>query len=125
VIEVRPTATPAEEQLSLDIYNAVWPRDAITMAEVESFRAAALAHIDMLAYDDGVAGGSLAVGIMPSRPQRGLLILTVLPERRRHGLGSALHRAASDWLRAQGVYEAAAPVPEDDSDTIRRKVSRS
>lgn len=38
VIEVSPVASGAEERVSLDIYNACWPRDAVTVDEVHWFK---------------------------------------------------------------------------------------
>ena len=53
MIELTKCAGEAERQLSLDIYNAVWPHEAVTMAEVKSFETAVLGHQEMLARVDG------------------------------------------------------------------------
>ena len=37
-MDVRECTSDADEQVSLDIHNVVWPRQAVTMAEVSSFR---------------------------------------------------------------------------------------
>ena len=37
MIEVFPAANEADEQTSLDVYNGVWPHDAVTLDEVHSF----------------------------------------------------------------------------------------
>jgi GNAT superfamily N-acetyltransferase len=55
---------------------------------------------------------------MPRRPDVGYVLLTVLPEHRRHGVGSALYREASAWLAERGVHQIDAPVPEDDEASI-------
>jgi hypothetical protein len=38
VIEVLPVANEAEERLSLEIYNAVWPHEAVTLDDVHSYK---------------------------------------------------------------------------------------
>jgi hypothetical protein len=40
---VRECAGEPDEQISLEVYNAVWPHDAITMDEVRSFKASVVA----------------------------------------------------------------------------------
>ena len=37
-VEIRGCASDADEQASLDVDNAVWPHQAVTMAEVRSFK---------------------------------------------------------------------------------------
>lgn len=108
----------AEEQVSLDIYNTVWPWDAVSMAEVRSFKASVRDYVDMLALADGKPIGSAAVAVTPHRPNVATLMLTVPPPDRRCGAGSALYRAASGWAaeRDLDMFEAAAP--EDDADGI-------
>jgi hypothetical protein len=39
MVEVVECGGEADEQISLDVYNAVWPHDAVAMDEVRSFRA--------------------------------------------------------------------------------------
>jgi GNAT superfamily N-acetyltransferase len=118
VIEIRPSATPGEEQLSLEIYNTVWPKDAVSMANVESFKKGSISYVDLIAYQDGTPGGCVAGAILRSRPRNPYVLLTVLSERRRRGLGTALYRALSEWLRPQGVHELHGPVSEDDAESL-------
>ena len=110
--------TEVEEEASLAVYNAVWPWDAVTMAEVRSFRESMLAYVDVLARVDGEPAGSAAVGLPPTRPDVALALVTVLPERRRLGVGTALYRLLSDWLREHGIDRIDAPVQEGDPDGI-------
>ena len=118
VVEVRPCANRAEEERSLAIYNAVWPRDAVSMVEVDAFKTMMSDYEDHLALIDGEAAGSAAVGITPRRPGVAYVLLTVRPDARGQGSGSALYRAASAWLRERGVQEIDAPVPEDDAESL-------
>jgi GNAT superfamily N-acetyltransferase len=113
VLEIRRCADEADEEATLAIYNTVWPWDAVTMNEVRSFKSQTLDYGDFLG-----PGGSVAVGVMPRRPDVGYVLLTVLPEHRRHGVGSALYREASAWLAERGVHQIDAPVPEDDEASI-------
>jgi len=110
---IRPCATEEDEQQTLAIYNTVWPSSAITMDEVRSFKSQTLDYGDFIG-----PGGSVAVALMPQRPTTGYVLLIVLPEHRRSGVGSALYREASSWLRERGVHRIDARVSEDDEESI-------
>ena len=118
MIDVRPCRDEREEEVSLAIYNEVWPWDAVTMDEVRSFKSQALEYADHLGFLDGDAVGSVAVARMPSRPEIGLALLTVRAPARRRGVGTSLYRAASSWFRERGVVELDAFAPEDDEDSV-------
>jgi GNAT superfamily N-acetyltransferase len=124
VLEVRPCRDETEEELTLAIYNRIWPLDAITMVEVRSFKSHVLEYEDHIALDGGAPVGGVAVARVPSRPDVGWLGLTVAPERRGRGVGTALLAVASKWFRERGVPEADAPVPEDDAESIAWGVRR-
>jgi mycothiol synthase len=115
---VLPCANETDERRSLAIHNAVWPAQAVTMDEVESFKRSMRAYSDQLAFVGGEAVGSAAVGIPPSRPDVAYLLLTVLSGHRGNGVGSSLYRAVSAWLAACGVDRLDAPVAEDDAESI-------
>jgi mycothiol synthase len=115
VIEVAPCADKAEKQLSVDVYNAVWPQEAVTMAEVESFEASLRGHRDLLARVDGELAGSAYAALTPWRPDLVFVLLTVLPTQRGQGVGSALYAAVSEWARTQGHDTLEAVVAESDS----------
>jgi GNAT superfamily N-acetyltransferase len=118
VIQVSPTASPAEEQASLDVYNAVWPHGAITMAEVESFRHSMLDQVDFLARIDGEPAGS-GVGVVgPHRPDQVMAITAVLPEQRRRGIGTALYEAISGWTAERNLDRLVARVPDNDPESL-------
>jgi mycothiol synthase len=114
VIEIRACADAADEAASLAIYNTIWPWDAVSTAEVESFKQQCLDYVDFLALEDGTPVGSAAVATRPHRPDVGLALVTVLPEHRRRGAGTGLYGFLSDWLAEHGLHEVDARIPEDD-----------
>ena len=118
MIEVSPIADEAEEQLSLGLYNAVWPHDEYTLAEVHSFKSGLVDHIDLLARADGEAGGSGLALIGPNRPELVFAVVTVLPEHRRRGAGNGLYEAISNWTRERGLDEIEVPVLDNDPESL-------
>jgi GNAT superfamily N-acetyltransferase len=119
VHEIRPCADERDKEASLAIYNAIWPLDAITMDEVRSFESRASAYADFLA-----PGGSAWVGLMPWRPDAGGTLVTVLPQHRRQGLGTAFYERISAWLAEHDVDQIDATVPEDDEESLAFAVKR-
>jgi mycothiol synthase len=117
-IDVRACASEDEQELGLEIHNAVWPHRAVTMDEVRSFQTAMKEYGDFLADVDGVSKGSAAIAILPQRPRAGFLLLTVLEDGRRRGAGSALYATVSDWLRERGLDVIHASVAEDDEESL-------
>jgi len=118
VIEVRRCADEQDEETSLELYNTVWPHDALTMDEVRSVKATAREYVDHLARVDGAPAGS-AVGIVfPHRPDRVVTLVTVLADRRRRGAGSALYAAISGWTRGLGLRELEAVVLDNDPESL-------
>jgi GNAT superfamily N-acetyltransferase len=119
VQEIRLCADDADKAASLAIYNAVWPLDAVTMDEVRSLESRASAFADFLA-----PGGSAWVGLVPWRPGFGETFVTVLPENRRQGLGTAFYERISSWLADHDIDQIDATVPEDDEESIAFAVKR-
>ena len=117
-IDVRRATDRADEELSLELFNAVWPQHAITMAEVDSFKRAVLGHADYVAALDGEPAGSAFVAIRPQRPAVGSVYLTVLAPRRRRGVGTALYREVSRWCAAHRVETIEAAVEADDEESL-------
>lgn len=117
-IDVRRAVDRADEELSLELFNAVWPQHAVTMAEVDSFKRAALAHADFVATLEREPAGSGFVAILPQRPTVGSVLLTVLADRRGRGVGTTLYREASRWCAAHGVETIEAPVEADDQESL-------
>jgi L-amino acid N-acyltransferase YncA len=102
----------------LDVYNAVWPTGAVTLAEVESFKRSQLDYVDFLARIDGDPAGSGVGAVGPYRPDQVTAITAVLPERRRRGIGTALYDAISRWAAERGLHKLVARVPDDDPESL-------
>lgn len=118
MLEVTPCADESDEQVSLDVYNQVWPHDAFTVDDVRSFKASVRAHVDCVARMDGAAVGSATGVILPQRVDRVFTIVTVLVEQRRRGAGSALYEAISAWTAERGLNELEVPVLDNDPESL-------
>ena len=114
MLEIARCAHESDKELSLAVYNAVWPQDAITMDEVRSFEASLVAHGDFLARVDGEPAGSGYGAIGPWRPDLVYVLLTVLPAKRGLGAGNGLYAAISNWARERGLETLEAVVADDD-----------
>ena len=124
VIEISPVSSEAEERLSLEIYNACWPHDAVTLDEVHSFKAAVVECVDLLARLDGDAAGSAVATVQPQRRDLVYVLSTVAPEHRRRGVGTRLYEAVSDWTRERGIARIEVPVLDDDSESLAYATKR-
>jgi mycothiol synthase len=124
MLEVRPCRDDAEREISLEIYNCVWPEDAISMVEVRAWQEHMLAWTDVLAFVDGEPAGSVAAALMPQKPGIGLMLLTVLPEHIGRSAGSGLYAHASRWLATHDVAETEALVREDDDRSMQWALRR-
>ena len=118
MLELTPCADERDEQVSLDIYNAVWPHAAFTMDEVRSFKQSVRAHHDVVARLDGVPVGSALTVLVPHRSDRVLTIVTVLASHRRHGVGNALYAELSAWTGERGLAEIEVPVLDNDPESL-------
>jgi GNAT superfamily N-acetyltransferase len=118
MIEVLPYADEADEQLGLEIYNAVWPHDRIGIDEERSFRASLREYVDLLARIDSDVVGSAIASIQPQRPEVVFALLTVLPERRRRGAGTALYEAISAWARERGLDTIETSMADNESESL-------
>jgi GNAT superfamily N-acetyltransferase len=118
MFEIAPCADESDERISLEIYNAVWPHDALTMDDVRSFKASVRDHVDYLARTDRSAVGSGVGVIFPHRADRVFAIITVLDEQRGRGAGSALYEAISAWTAERGLNELEVPVLDNDPESL-------
>jgi GNAT superfamily N-acetyltransferase len=118
VIEVLPYADEADEQLGLDVYNTVCPHDRIGIDEERSYRASLRDCVYLLARIDGAVGGSAIGAIRPARPELVVALVTVLPERRGLGAGTALYTAISAWARERGRDTIETVVADNDSESL-------
>ena len=117
-IAIHPAEAGDAERLSLEIYNAVWPHDAVTLAESRAFKASARERADYLATLDGEPAGSAVLAVMPPRPRVPYFVLTVLEAHRRHGVGAALYGRLSDWARERGFDTLETKIVEDDAGSL-------
>ena len=117
-IEIRECESEHEHQVSLEIHNTVWPHQAVSMAEVHSWRASVRDSADFLALAGGEPVGSAAVAILPQRPDRAFVLSTVLAEQRRRGAGTSLYEAVSRWAAGRSLDVVWAPVEEDDPESL-------
>jgi GNAT superfamily N-acetyltransferase len=124
-IEVYECANKGDEEESLRIANTVWPLEAVTMAEVDSFKSSVREHCDFLAVHDGSAVGSAVAAILPQRSDLAFVLVTVLEDRRRLGAGTALYEAVSAWAAHRSLDPLWAPVEEDDAESVAYAVRRS
>ena len=107
-----------DELTSLEIYNTVWPHDAVTIDAVHSFRDSAQDYIDYLVRDDGVIVGSGAGAIFAYRARRVVTLITVLAGQRRRGAGTALYEAICLWASERGAREIEVPVAGNDPQSL-------
>ena len=118
VLEVTACAGEPDEQASLEVYNAVWPHETLTMDEVRSFQASVRDHVNYLARLGGAAAGSAVGVILPERAGRVFTIVTVLAGQRRRGAGSALYQAISAWAAGRGLSELEVAVLDNDPESL-------
>lgn len=85
MVDVRPVADEAEEQLSLDAYVETWPHDSFGLPELQAFKAALVDHADLLARVDGDVLGSGFAALFPGFRDRITVFVTVPPPHRRRG----------------------------------------
>jgi GNAT superfamily N-acetyltransferase len=107
-----------DELASLEVYNTVWPHDAVTIEAVHSYRDSAQHYIDYLVREDGVILGSGVGAIFAYRPGRVETLITVLAGKRRRGAGTALYEAISRWASERGAGELGVSVSSDDPQSL-------
>jgi GNAT superfamily N-acetyltransferase len=118
VVEVTACRDEADEQVSVDIYNEVWPHDAVGLAEVHTWKSAVRDHLDLLARVEGVIAGSAVGAIEPQRPDLAMALVTVREQHRRRGAGTALYEAISEWTGERGLDVIEAVVADDDPESL-------
>ena len=107
-----------DELASLEVYNTVWPHDAVTIEAVHAFRASARDYIDYLVREDGVILGSGVGALFAYRARRVVTLITVLAGQRRRGAGTALYEAISMWAIERGACELEVSVAGNDPESL-------
>jgi GNAT superfamily N-acetyltransferase len=107
-----------DELASLEVYNTVWPREAVTIQAVHSYRDSAQDYIDYLVREDGVILGSGVGAVFAYRPRRVETLISVLAGKRRRGAGTALYEAISTWASGQRAHELEVSVSGDDPESL-------
>jgi GNAT superfamily N-acetyltransferase len=118
MMEVRLSTSVADDARSNEIYNAVWPDYAFANEDAQAFKQAMPDADDYLAVEDGALLGSAFAAIRPERPADAFGVITVLPEYRRRGAGSALYDAVSRWAAARSLDAIESFVDEDDRESL-------
>ena len=118
MLEVTACVDKSDELASLEVYNTVWPRDAVTIEAVHSYRDSAQDYIDYLVREDGVVLGSGVGAIFAYRPHRVDTLMTVLAGKRRRGAGTALYEAISKWASERRAHELEVSVSGDDPESL-------
>jgi GNAT superfamily N-acetyltransferase len=116
-IRVFPAAGDADEQRSLEIYNAVHPREPIGPVEAREWRRQSRDSEIFLTELDGLVVGSAHVAIA-SYTDVPIGQAYVLSEHRGRGVGHALYVAASGWVSARGASALRTFVDDDDPESL-------
>jgi GNAT superfamily N-acetyltransferase len=115
---VRPARGDADLDASLGVYNAVFPRDAVSVEEAKAFYASTLQFLELIAEVDGAAVGSGLGALRGTDPGVALAIVAVLPDARRHGVGSGLFDEIRRWAGERGAQRLETWVNEEDEASL-------
>jgi mycothiol synthase len=117
-VHVRECTTAEELRRSLEIYNEVWPQRAVTLEAVEAWKRAAIASVEYLGSINGEDVGSAAASFEASRTNLVSMLVTVLPQHRRAGVGTALVEAVTAWAAEIGARELETRVEAGDAESL-------
>ena len=118
MVEIFPVLDEADELRGLEVFRSVWPHDPIGLEEARAFRESLRDHLDLLARVDGVVVGYAIAAIQPEWPELILVLMAVLPERRRRGAGSGFYEAFSSWAFDHGIGTMESVVADDDAESL-------
>ncbi|MFL5926727.1 MAG: GNAT family N-acetyltransferase [Gaiellaceae bacterium] len=119
MIEVREVVTDEDVATYLDVRNRVHPATPMPLAAVLDQRRRP-DNLDLIAEVDRVPAGVATTDEFGGSPGGDLAYVTirVVPEQRRRGVGTALHRRASKHARGLGKARFYAVVRHDDPDSL-------
>src|ERR687891_208013 len=103
---------------SLQVHNAVHPRDAMGPAGVRSYAESCRRFTIFIAHADGELAGAAHGAIEGDNPGEARMQVYVLPKLRRLGVGSALLRALSRWAAEHGAASLRTGVEDDDCESL-------
>lgn len=118
--QIRPVEDEAGTRLSLELWNAVYPPMAASLAGVLGYQRSCLGHFDLVAFLGDRPAGSGFAAIEPRQASGDVVkaMIAVLPAERRQGTGTALYLAVSAWAREQGRRTLETFVLESDPDGL-------
>jgi mycothiol synthase len=116
-IRVFAAAGGEDERRSLEIYNAVHPREPVGEVESREWRRQSRYSVVFLAERDGLVIGSAHVAV-PSYTDAPTGQAYVLAEHRGRGVGHALYACASHWAGTHRASALRTTVGEDDRDSL-------
>jgi mycothiol synthase len=118
-VEVRHAAGVEDVAQSVQMFNATWPAEALTVEEALAFEDRMAPMQEMIAFVDGeLVGSAVAAAGGSIAPPNVFMLITVLPEQRRRGAGTALYREISSWAREHSRDTLRTRAREDDPDGL-------
>jgi GNAT superfamily N-acetyltransferase len=123
-LELRPCAGDGDLAVSVGIYNATWPLEAISLEEARAFNERMDESEETVAFLDDKPVGSGVAAAVPNLPNRIFTLITVLPDCRRRGAGTALYGAVSSWARERGHDTLRVRAREDDPGGLEYALKR-
>lgn len=117
-VEARACWDDDEKAHTLAVHNHVMAGWEASAEDVEAFDRAMVDSEEYIAFADGEVAGSGVAAIVDSTPTAVIAIVTVLPEHRRCGAGTALYRLISDWGRERGLDVVQTRIREDDPESL-------
>ncbi|MEX2210703.1 MAG: GNAT family N-acetyltransferase [Gaiellaceae bacterium] len=116
-IRVFPVENDADQLRSLDVWNAVHPREPVGELEAREWkRQSRHAEVFLAELDGGLAGAAhVAITTYTDIPAGEVYVFS---QHRRHGVGQALYAAVSDWAAGHGGSVIHAHVDDDDPESL-------
>ena len=117
-IRLRRCAGDDDLAVSVQLYNATWPLEAVSLEEARAFNERMDEALEIVAFLDEAPAGSAVAAVIPALPDSVFTLITVFPDSRRHGAGTALYGAVSSWARERGQDTLRTRAREDDPDGL-------